>query len=380
MMNITFSNRQWLLAIPIFFLFSCDPTSNDKSFTYSSFAALDSFEVVMPDEYLQTTYWTTYKKDNKNILVEYGTYSQGDLVIHQVDFEEEAYVNTITIPREGPDGFNAGGASVIMRNEDSLYVFPGGRNSFFLYNRDGKKIGEYPYNSPTFVRYYLKPFYSSAMVSGDTMILTTVNNTRYDDPDFFSRVFPMHFFDLGSQSFIDKIGFPDYIKGKFLPVDLTLPMIAPMDDKNFLLNYSFSDSIYIYNIQTKGSTSLYCGADYFGQPKLLDAVPNREEELVYKIMEVDYQMALYHNSKIYLTVTHVTPGDYLSLSPMEVIQKNRRLVSLVELDPNTGELKYYEMPIAKYFVFQGNYLFVGGISDREEGDETYTRFYRYTLE
>jgi hypothetical protein len=218
------------------------------------------------------------------------------------------------------------------------------------------------------------------MVSGDTMILTTVNNTRYDDPDYFTKVNPIQSFDLGSQSFEDKIGYPDYIKGKFLPVDLTLPMFAPMNDKNFLLNYSFSDSIYIYNLQNKGITSMYCGADYFGQPKFLDAVPNREENLAYKIMEVDYELAFYHNSKIYRIVNHVSSGDYNNLTPMEIMLQNRRKVSLIELDPETGIMKYYEMPIAKYFVFQDNYLFVGGISVREEGDETYRRFYRYTLE
>lgn len=378
-MNVTVSNRDWLLAIPIFLIFSCQSGHNEKSFAYSNFAALDSFEVVMPDEYLQTTYWTTYKKDNKNILVEYGAYTEGDWIIHQVDFEEEAYVKTTKIPREGPDGHNSGGVRVIVENEDSLYVFPGGRQSFFMYNSIGKKVDEYPYNSTLFERHYQSGFYSTGILSGETMILTTVNNTRYDDPDYFSKVFPVQFFDLSSQKFREKIGYPDFIKGRFLPSGFDGPTMAQMDKDNFLINYRFSDSIYIFNIQTGITTSMYCGSDYFGQPKLLDGIPNRAEDIFYKTMEVDYELAFYHNSKIYRVVNHVTPGDYNSLSPMEVFQKNRRLVSLVELDPNTGDLKYYEMPIAKYFVFQGNYLFVGGVSIREEGDETYRRFYRYTL-
>ena len=378
-MRFTFSKKTWLFTISVFLIFSCNSGNQYKEFTYSEFVALDSFEVVMPAEYLLETNWTTYKKGNQTILVEYGIYSEGELVIHQVDFNEEAYVQTLKIPREGPEGFNAYNASIYLKNEDSLYVFPMGRNSFFLYNSVGEKVNEYPYSSPNFERYYKSSYYSSLIPLSNELILPTINDVRYDDPDYFKKVTPIQSYNLRTSKFEGKIEYPEFIHGKFIP-SLTGATISPFDEDQFLINYSFSDSIFNHKYKTKETQSLYCGADYFGKPKLLDRVASKNEQTEYAVKEVNYEVAFYHNSKIYRIVNHVTESDYENYSIFEILSENRRLVSLVELNPKTGEMKYYKLPIAKYFVFQGNFLFAGGISVREEGAETYRRFYKYTLE
>lgn len=378
-MKVFFSKRDWFLSIPIFLIFSCNSGNQNKEFAYSEFVALDSFEVVMPAEYLQQTNWTTYKNGVKNILVEYGLFGEDELIIHQLDFDEEAYVKTLKISKEGPEGFNAYNASVYLKNEDSLYVFPMGRNSFFLYNSVGEKVNEYPYSSPNFERYYKSSYYSSLIPLSNESILPTINDVRYDDPDYFKKVTPIQSFNLSTSKFVDKIEYPEFIHGKYIP-SLTGATLSPFDEDQFLINYSFSDSIYIHNYKTKETRSLYCGADYFGKPKLLDRVLDRNEQTEYAVYEVDYEAAFYHNSKIYRIVNHVTASDYENYSIFEILSENRRLISLVELNPKTGEMKYYKLPIAKYFVFQGNHLFAGGVSIREDENESYRRFYRYTLE
>jgi len=377
-MNITFSKMYWFLSIPIFLIFSCNSGNQDKEFAYSEFVVLDSFEVVMPAEYLQQTNWTTYKNDNKNILVEYGLFGEDELIIHQLDFDEEAYVQTIKIPREGPEGFNAYNASVYFKNEDSLYVFPMGRNSFFLYNSTGEKINEYPYNSSKVERYYKSSYYSSLIHLSNELILPTINDVRYDDADYFKKVNPIQSYNLLTSKFVDKIEYPEFIHGKFIP-SLTGATISPFDEDQFLINYSFSDSIFIHNYKTKETRSIYCGADYFGKPKLLDRVASKNEQTEYAVKEVNYEVAFYHNSNIYRIVNHVTASDYENYSIFEILTENRRLVSLVELNSKTGEMKYYKLPIAKYFVFQDNFLIAGGVSIREDENETYRRFYKYTL-
>ncbi len=379
MIKYSFCKRDWLLSIPFFMFLSCNSGNQDKEFAYSEFVDLDSFEVVMPAEYLQTTDWTTYKKGSQTILVEYGLYGEGVFIIHQVDFNEEAYVKTISIPKDGPDGYNSSGASVFMKSEDSLYLFPMGRDSFFLYNSLGEKKLEYKYNSNNLDNYYKNEFFSGMISKNGVLILPTINDVRYDDPDYFKKVTPIQSFDLNTSKFVDKIEYPEFTHGKYLS-PLSGATVSTIDEDQFLINYSFSDSIYIYNDKTNVTSSFYCGSDFFGKPKLLDRVFSRDERMVYVVKEVNYELAFYHNSKIYRIVNHISARDYREKSVFEILSENRRGVSLVELNPNTGELKYYKLPITKYFVFQGNFLFAGGVSIREDENETYRRFYKYTLE
>ena len=375
-----FYHRGWLWSTPIFFLLSCSFEKSDQKFSYSSFTELDSLEIVMPDEFLQFTNWTTYKKNEQTILVEYGLWGQGDLVIHQVDFNKATYENTISIPREGPDGYNSSTASVFVKNEDSVFVFPAARNSFFLYNSAGKQVNEFQYNSSNFERYYKNGYYSSLVSLKEGMILTTINDTRYDDPHYFGKVSPIQFYDQNSSQFVGKIDFPEFIQNKYLPSELSGAMISEIDKDQVLINYNFSDSIYIYNLRNNVMKGFYCGSNHFGKPKLLERLPYKGQEIEYSVKEVNYELAFYHNSKIYRVVSHISADKYRDYSVMEIVSQNLRAFSLVEMDLKTGVLKYYQLPIAKYFVFQDNFLFVGGVSVREDDQDTYRRFYKYTLE
>jgi hypothetical protein len=381
-MRFYFYKRDWFITFPIFFflVYSCTIDKQDQNFAYSSFKEFDSLEIVMPEEFLQHTNWTTFRKDERTVLVEYGLNGVSDLVIHQVDFNDELYSNTIIIPREGPDGYNSSEASVYIKNEDSVYVFPAARGSFFLYNSEGKRVNEYQYNSSRFERYYKNGYYSSMIPLGKEMILTTVNDTRYDDPNYFGKVSPIQFYDPSSSKFVDKIDFPEFIRGKYLPSSLTGAMISQIDEDQVLINYNFSDSVFIYDIRNKITKSFYCGSNHFGKPKLLERLPNRAQDLEYKAKEVNYELGFYHNGKIYRVVSHLSADKYRDYSVIEIVSQNLIAVSLVELDLKTGLLKYYQLPIAKYFVFQNNYLFAGGVSIREDENNTYRRFYKYTLE
>ncbi len=373
-------NRGCHLSALILFLSSCSCSEKNDEFFYSEFTQLDSLEIALPLEYLQITNWTTYNSNEKKILVEYGLNSEGNLLIHQIDFDKKTYLNPIYINREGPDGFNSFGASVFFKSEDSIYVFPSSKDSFFLYNSKGIKSNEYKYNSLNNDRYYKNSYYSSTAIFDQLLMMTTVDDTRYDDPEFLKKVSPVQLYDLRSSSFIDRLNFPDFVKGKYMPSNISGATISQIDKDNILINYSFSDSIYIYNVKDKLMMSLYCGSTSFGSPRLLDYVPNRYQSLEYISKEVDYESAFFHREKIFRVVSHLLDSKYYSYGPLEIVQNEFRVVSLVEMNLDTKKLKYFKMPTAKYFVFQGNHLFVGGVSVREENGEIYRKFYKYSLD
>ena len=52
----------------------------------------------------------------------------------------------------------------------------------------------------------------------------------------------------------------------------------------------------------------------------------------------------------------------------------------MEKDLLTNSTKIYKIPSAKYFIFDEDYLYLGSVSIREDGDKTLTKFYKYKLE
>lgn len=370
--------KGWLtLALFLPLLLSCG--SNDASVTYETFASLDSLEVIMPEEYLQVTNWTTYKRNQKTILVEYGVNSRYDLIIHQVDFEEKKYLDPIIIKRDGPNGYNSSTASVYFSSYDSIFVFPAARPNFLLYNQNGALINEYPYHSEDYSRYYRGGFYSSAVVSGQDIFMTTVNDRRYDDPLYLTKNTPTKIYNFDKKSFVKELGYPKFTHDKFVPTSFTGPTIIKFDENSILINYRFTDSLYHWNYQKDQIERIYLGSKLVGSGKLLDSYPERSKALEYKIYNVNYVTAFKHNNKIYRVVNYVK-DEYSHLGAYELLLNNKRSVGLLELDLTTREIKTYEMPIAKYLVFSQNKLYAGGVLIREEDDDdTFKRFYIYDL-
>lgn len=366
------------IATLIFFTLACEHKTSHSDFVYSNFKETDSLEIETPKEYLQITNWSTYNRGKNKILVEYGFNKLGNLIIHQVDFEKHKYLEPVIIKRDGPEGYNSSSASVYIENADSIFVFPSARPFFLLYNRQGNLIKQLNYNSNDNSRYYRAGFYSNAVRIGHKIMIPTVQDFRYDDPNYFSKATPIRVYDFDKGLFDSKLPFPEYTYNKLVPSSFNGPTLAKYKEESVLINYRFADSIYIWNSKTNSTSGIYAGSEYFGKGKLLDRYPNRGEDLAYKIKEVDYELAKHHHDKIYRILNHITPNAK-ALKTFEIIERGLRKVSLIELDIQSKAQTYYQLPIAKYFIFQGNYLIAGGVSEREDGDKTLRKFYKYTL-
>lgn len=368
--------NQGFRMIPLIFLFFLTFCTMEKSeFAYAEFPKTDSLELLLPLEYFPLSYWSTFSDGEQTFLVEYGFVSNGDLLIHRVDFNKEAYLEPIRIPREGPDGFNSSEASVYFHKTDSIFVFPAAQDRFYLYNHKAEKVKEFSYNSGG-GRYYRSGFYSNAVTFDQILAIPTVSDVRYDDADYFEKEIPVRFYDFNSNQFSSYLNYPEYLLENFLPSEYSGPTLAKIDNERMLINYRFSDSLYILNINNKTTEAIYCGLPGRSAPPLLKRYPTRGEELDYKIKQSDFAEAFSRNGKIYRIVNHVDE-KYSDLSGLEILQRNLRGVSLIELDLKNNNLRFFEMPITKYFVFDQNKLIVGSVSSREENREIYRKFYRY---
>lgn len=369
------------MAALFYLVVSCNSESTDGEFdVYNEFEKLDSIEVSLPDEYLDITKWTVYNDGKANILVEYGLASNGDLIIYQIDFTKDGYRKPLIIPREGPNGFNSFDASVIFKSRDSLFIFPSGKDKFFLYNQSGVKISDHLYNSSTNYHYYREGWFSSGVFLGKNLVIPTVNSTRDDSFDFFSSVSPIQIYNIETKEFTKNYSYPDFIIGKYLPSNFVGATISPINQNSFLVNYNFSDSVYIYNLKNNSVKSHFMGGEKVGSPKFLENYPDKVESRDYLIKEVDYEFAVHSNNKVYRVVSHLSNKNHKNLSLLEILKENLRIVTLIELDLSTNKLKYYKMPIAKYFLFNKNSLVVGGVSLRESDSLLLRKFYIYSLE
>jgi hypothetical protein len=381
-MNLFFElvKKGCFLTVLFPILFSCNSENGSISDGfYRVFENIDSIEVALPDEYLEITRWTTYNDGITSVLVEYGLANNGDLIIHQIDFSSGGYGKPLTIPREGPNGFNSFDVSAVFKSKDSLFIFPAGKDKFFLYNDLGEKISEYLYNSLTNYQYYRDGWFSSAFFNENNILMPTVDNTRDDSFDYFSREFPFQLFNLESSSFTKSFSYPEFVNGKYVPSNFIGASIAPIDSNSFLVNYNFSDSIYIYNLKLDTKQSLYMGAKNIGSPTFLSNYPDKFQAREYLIKEIDYEVAFFQNGKVYRLVSHLLEKEYKNINSFEILKNNLRAVTLIELDFKKNELKFYKMPIAKYFLFTNNSLIVGGVSLREDDGILLRKFYIYPL-
>lgn len=377
-MKILLLNQGFRVISLIFLFFLSFCTVEKSELVYSEFPKKDSLEVLVPIEYFPLSYWSTFTNNGQGFLVEYGFVSNGDLLIHRVNFDKKIYLEPIRIPREGPDGFNSSSVSVYFHGIDSIFVFPAAKDAFYLYNSLAKKVKEFPYSSNGFARFYRSGFYSNAVLFDQILAIPTVSDIRYDDPDFFRNEIPVRLYDLNKEKFVSQLKYPAYLTGSFLPSEFSGPTLEKFDEDRMIVNYRFSDSLYLFNIKDKSTQAIYCGLLRRNAPPLLKKYPSKGEELDYKIKQSDFAEAFSRNGKIYRIVNNVDE-KYNDLTGLEILQKNLRGVTLIELDLETKQQRFYEMPIAKYFVFDNDFLIVGGVSSREENGDIYRKFYKYSF-
>ncbi|MFT6972520.1 MAG: hypothetical protein ACJAXX_003103 [Roseivirga sp.] len=378
-MIINFNIKDWLIPILALMTLSCNNKTSTSTANFVSFETMDSLEIELPEEFLAFTSWTTYNSQDQQILVEYGLGNNNSLVIHQVDFLLGQYLEPIIIPQEGPNGYNSSGASVYFKNRDSLFVFPSSEPHFYLYSSSGQLLKKFLYNSLDNSKHNVSGYYSSAVFLNEKMFLPVIQYFRFDDPKIFMKSTPIRSFDFDSNQFIDSIPYPGYTKKKTITVDRLSPTLAVINKDSLVINYRFSDSLYFWNPVSNTLSSLYLSSDKFGKAKLFERYPERAEGLEFKIKEVDFETTIYHKKRLYRIISHVSQEDK-SLESYEILQNQLRKMTLLEYDLETKEKKLYHLPIAKYFTFINDYLFVGGVSLREEGDKTIRKFYKYRLE
>lgn len=371
--------KDWLILVLVLTIFSCSNGNSSSEDDILSFTAVDSLEIELPEEFLQFTSWSTYNREDQQILVEYGLGSNNSLFIHQVDFLSGEYLEPLVIPQQGPNGYNSSDASVYFKNRDSLFVFPATAPHFYLYSRSGELLEKYVYNATDNSKYNVSGYYSNAVFLDEKIFIPTAQFIRFDDPQIFTKSTPVRSFDFNSNQFIDSIPYPSYTIDKSITVDRLSPTIAAINQDSLVINYRFSDSIYFWNPITSTTSSLYLNSDKLGKAKLFDRYPDRAESLEFKLKEVDFETVIYHKKRLYRIISHVDEDDK-SLETYEILQNNKRKMTLLEYDLETKTKRLYKLPIAKYFTFIDDYLYVGGISLREDGDKTLRTFYKYKLE
>ncbi|TFV96000.1 hypothetical protein E4S40_07175 [Algoriphagus kandeliae] len=206
-----------------------------------------------------------------------------------------------------------------------------------------------------------------------------MSDIRYDDKDYFEKEIPFRLYDLKKEEFNSTFEFPDFLKESFLPSELTGPILEKMGKDRMIVNYRFSDSLYVFNFSDKTIQSIYCGLIGRDSAPLLTRYPSRTQELEYKIKEPDFESVFFRNDRVYRVVSHLKEEKFRDYTGFEILEKNLRGVTLIELDIETEEQHFFDLPIAKYFVFDGKYLIAGGVSSREENGDIYRKFYRYTF-
>lgn len=365
--------------VAIFFaLFSCETNHELEYHERQEVFPIDSLDVKLPNNYIELNKWGYFYENQDIFLYEYSADKNFDLVINILDFQNGKYEESLLFNREGPNGFKSKGVNVTIVNRDSIFVFPMASDRFYLYSYAGQIIDEFPYNSSDGSALNGSGVFTDIVIQEDRIILPTVSQTRYDDPSFFKKVIPVQYYSLKSKQFEESIPYPSYMDRKFLWSNLASAKINKMSDSTLVIDFRFSDSVRIYNSNTKHVDLIFMGLN--NQQIILDELPSKNQEMKYLLTEKEYMFTLYHNQNIYRITSHLNSVKQKAIPLADLMQNYSREMTVIKYNLISKENNYYKMPTARYFLPIKEKLIVGGITSWEdENQDTWRRFYIYKL-
>lgn len=255
--------RGYLSVVSLFLFFSCVERKEYKYETRETLEVMETFDIQVPDNFIEHSKWGVFQEEEKWNLFEFGITKDGDLLIFPLNFRLKSYEPSIYIPLEGPDGFNAPDVAVQIINRDSILVFPIPSTKFLLYNWQGEKLQEFP--MPVKSACYVSGFFSSAYVYANWMHVPTNSLTiRYDASDYFKKVAPIYQLDLQEMQWRPAMQYPIEIQGRYLWSTLDAASLMPYRDSLALVNFRFSDSLYVFNPAKQTYTSFWMGINSEG--------------------------------------------------------------------------------------------------------------------
>jgi hypothetical protein len=97
------------------------------------------------------------------------------------------------------------------------------------------------------------------------------------------------------------------------------------------------------------------------------------EEMRLLLREKDYLDTISSQDFIYRVVTHVEDWEMKKLPFQDILSSNLRRITLIRKDTQTGDLRYLDMPLARYFIPWEGKIIVGSIDSWEDDEKNQFR-------
>lgn len=366
-------------SILVMLLFSCSSNDKHEYFEGQLISPIDSLDVKLPVRHNDLNKWGYYYQGEDLFLYEYHMDWNNNLIINILDFEQGQYQESIQIDREGPNGFKSTGVYCKIVNKDSLFIFPMTLNKFYLYDFTGQIMDEFPYNSKDESTINGSGIFTDVAYFHQVLILPTINKTRFDDKYFFEKVIPLQTYSLKEKRFISSYSYPKHMAGKYWWGNLASTNINKLNDSLLVVDFPFSDTVRIYNRYTQEIEFIPMGINY--QSFFLETPLDKGEEMKELLTEKEYSYPLAHGNKLYRVSSHLKSIRQKELPLNELMEDYPRVVTLINYNLDNKLVRYFQMPITRYFLPKNDLLYVGSISSWEdENQDTWRRFYVYKLD
>lgn len=320
---------------------------------FENIKASEELVISIPNGYVfdRDYRWAIVRSSDGQFLVRVSNLDDG-VIINTLNLDSLSVSPTLSIPKQGPNGFNSPSPSVYYHSPDSVFVLTTSLNQILMYNNDGEKINQINIQSDLPLSIDANEDQQSFALLNNRLVGHAVPYLNPNARDFFEKTSSHISVDLSSGA-VTGIPYDLELFGKVLPTDFLGGQVTRLNESEYLFSNHYAHTIRLYNVKTGKFKSLD-----FGLSELEEFKPRKTpidngsfEKALMVLCSPKYYAIVYDqlNGVIYRFVQFLSP-KYQGLSNQlltdELVNNNQELIKNVVIATNSdfSTIRCFEMP------------------------------------
>lgn len=340
------------LSLVFLFSFGC---ANERDFVvkFEQLKEGDKLVIRIPNGYVfdRDYKWGFSNSNEGHLLVRFSNLDDR-VIINTLNLNSLSMNPTLSIPKQGPNGFKSPSPSVYYHRSDSVFVLITSLNQILMYNSDGEKRSQINIQSDLPLSIEANEDQQSFALINNRLVGHAVPYLNPNAKDFFDKTSSHISVDL-SNGGVTGIPYDPELFGKVLPTDFLGGQVIGLNESEYLFSNHYAHTVRLYNIKTGLYKSLDFGLSELGEFKPRKTlIDNGSFEKALMVLRSPKYYGIVHdhsNGVIYRFVQILNP-KYQGLSdPLltdELVNNNQDLIKNVVIATNRdfSAFRYFEIP------------------------------------
>lgn len=325
--------------------------------------------------------WGFSNSNEGHLLVRYSNLDDR-VIINTLNLDSLSMNPTLSIPKQGPNGFKSPSPSIYYHSPDSVFILTTSLNQILMYNSDGEKLSQINIQSDLPLSIDANEDQQSFALMNNQLVGHAVPYLNPNARDFFEKTSSHISVDLSNGGVT---GIPHDLElfGKVLPTDFLGGQVISLNESEYLFSNHYAHTVRLYNIKTGLYRSLDFGLSELEEFKPRKApIDNGSFEKALMVLRSPKYYAIVHdhaNGVTYRFVQILNPrfsglGDSGLLT--ELINNNMDLIKnfVVIANKDFSKLECFEIPRHSFYAPVKRGLLTSSLSEPGFDEEVFLMY------